>query len=315
MAKDPPVDLTPPSPKSYRYGVGIFFENEYTPIDPITIFTGARFDRIFSHADGTPGTLTEIDRDEADSDFSGNMGLLFRLSEHVRLYTNIGRAFRAPTLQERFFKGIGQVGYLSGNPELHSETSLNIDTGIKWQYLRFSGELSLFRNQTDNYIVMKPVTIAADTFIYDNVGKDQVLGAEFEAGTKIIPGLSLSISSGYVHGDDINLSEPLPKMPPMENDVSLRYQPERGKYWFELLAQFVSEQQRAAKNERRTDGHRLLHFSAGFDIHRFLNIKSNLSFSINIRNLLNEAYRDHLSTVTLWDAPGRNLVLGITSSF
>ncbi|MDZ7332638.1 MAG: TonB-dependent receptor [candidate division KSB1 bacterium] len=315
LVKDPPIDFTPPSPKSYRYGIGIFFENEYTPLDPITILAGARFDRMFSHADGTPRTLTEIDRDKADYDFSGNVGLLFRLSEYTRLYTNIGRAFRAPALQERFFKGVGQVGYLSGNPELRSETSLNIDAGIKWQYSRFLGEFSLFRNQIDNYIVMKPVTIAADTFIYDNVGKALLYGGELIMKIKIFPSFSLSISSAYVRGDDLNRSEPLPKMPPMENKMGLRYEPQRGHYWVELLAESVSKQQRVAQNETPTDGHHLVHFSAGFAVHRFLNIKSNLSFSMNIRNLLNEAYRDHLSTVTWWDAPGRNVAVGITSSF
>ena len=34
--------------------------------------------------------------------------MLYRLTENIHIITNIGRAFKAPTLQERYFKGVAQ---------------------------------------------------------------------------------------------------------------------------------------------------------------------------------------------------------------
>lgn len=315
LVKDPPADLTPPTPKSNRYGVGVFVEDEYTPFNKITVTAGFRFDQIISHADGTPGTLTEVDRNEKDSDFSGNLGLLYRLSENIRLITNIGKAFKAPTLQERFFKGTAQVGCLSGNPELNSEKSLNLDAGIKWQHRIFSGEFNLFRNQIDDFIVMKPVNATADTFLYDNVGKAVLFGGEFQTNINLNKQFAIFLNSAYVHGLDVNLDEPLPKMPPLEGTLGLRYASPENNYWFEVSARLVNSQNRVAENELKTDNFNLFNFSSGLNLAKFLKLKSPLFLTLNVRNIFNESYRDHLSSVTWWDAPGRNVVVGVRSGF
>jgi len=315
LVKNPPADLTPPTPKSNRNGVGVFVEDEYTPLNKLTVTAGFRFDQILSHADGTPGTLTEIDRDEIDSDVSGSIGLLYRLSEDFRLITNIGKAFKAPTLQERFFKGTAQVGYLSGNPELNSEKSLNLDAGIKWQHRIFSGEFSLFRNQIDDFIVMKPTNATADTFLYDNVGKAMLFGGEFQTNINLNKQFTIFLNSAYVHGQDVNLDEPLPKMPPFEGTLGLRYESLEDNYWFEFSARLENKQDRVAKNELKTDGYNLFNFSSGMNLGNFLKLKSPLFLTLNVRNIFNESYRDHLSSVTWWDAPGRNVVVGVRSGF
>lgn len=315
IVKDPPPDYAPPAPKANRKSIGIFLEDEYNLNQKLSFTFGTRVDYIISRAEATPGTLAEQNIREGDQNISGNFGVLYRLSESVRILANVGRAFKAPTLQERYFKGTAQVGYLYGNPELNSETSLNLDGGIKWQFHKIIGEFNLFRNQIDNLIVMKPISVKADTFRYDNVGKAELFGGEIQNNFKIAQQLSLFLNASYIYGQDIKLNEPLPQIPPLEGLFGVRLEAPNNKYWLELSARLVGNQNRVTKNELKTPGYQLYNFSSGIKLDQFFKLKSPLFLTLNIRNIFNTSYRDHLSTVTWWDAPGRNFTVGIKSSF
>jgi hemoglobin/transferrin/lactoferrin receptor protein len=315
LVKDPPPDYAPPAPRANRNGIGVFLEDEYNPWQKWSFTFGSRFDYIASKANATPGTLAEINIRETDQNVSGNFGALYRLTENIHILANIGRAFKAPTLQERYFKGTAQVGYLYGNPDLNSEFSLNLDGGIKWKFNRVNGEFNLFRNQIDNLIVMKPINVSADTFLYDNVGKAKIYGGEFQANLNISQQLAFFMNAAYVYGQDIKLGEPLPKMPPLEGLLGLRFEGSSHKYWLEISARIVNHQNRVTTNELTTPGYQLYNFSSGINLDKFLKLSSPLFLTFNVKNIFNKSYRDHLSSVTWWDAPGRNIVLGLRSSF
>ena len=311
VIKDPPADLTPPTPKSNRSGIGVFMENENQLTSRFNLNLGLRYDYIASHADGTLGTLTASNRNEKDTDFSGSVGAVFKASQNIRILANAGRAFKAPTLQERFFKGTAQVGYLSGNPDLNSETSFNMDAGVRWQTGRIEAGVYAFRNQIDDFIVMKPVVAAADTFLYDNVGKALLQGAELELRVILTGHLSSSAQLGFVRGEDTERNEDLPQVPPLNGKVSLRFDGSSGKYWVEAAGQFADKQDKVAENEKTTAGYGLLHLSAGVNIGSVVPGFKNCYLTGNVRNVFDKAYRDHLSTVNWWAAPGRNIVIGL----
>ncbi|MFC1569312.1 TonB-dependent receptor [bacterium] len=312
---DPPADLTPPTPLSHREGMAIFLEDEWHLSALMSLNTGFRVDRIYSKAAGTPGTLTEKDRNESDGDFSASIGAVIRLSEQMRLTANIGRAFKAPTLQERYFKGAAQIGYLEGNPNLNSETSLNLDVGIrvKTDYLETS--LNVFQNQIENFIVMKPVVLTADTFLYDNVGQAELYGAEWDGQFKFTDLWTIFANVAYVHGEDKELNENLPKIPPFNGLIGLKLGNELQGSWITISAQLCAQQNLVAPNELKTDAYQLIHLSSGFKLNQLLKVKAPLYWTVNIHNLLNTSYRNHLSHVTWSDAPGRNIIFGIRGNF
>jgi TonB-dependent heme/hemoglobin receptor len=315
VVKDPPPDYAPPAPRANRNGIAVFLEDEFNPWQKWSFTYGTRFDYLASQANATPGTLAESNIRETDQNVSGNFGALYRLTENVRILANIGRAFKAPTLQERYFKGTAQIGYLYGNPDLNSETSLNIDGGIKWKFNRVSGEFNLFRNQIDNLIVMKPISANADTFLYDNVGEAKIFGGEFQANINITQQLFIFMNASYIYGQDTKLAEPLPKMPPLEGLLGFRFEGSSNKYWLEISGRVVDRQNQVTRNELKTPGYQLYNFSSGISLDKFLRLRSSLFLTFNVKNIFNKNYRDHLSSVTWWDAPGRNIVLGLRSNF
>jgi len=311
---NPPADRTPPTPGSSRKGFALFLEDEWRLSDLISLNSGLRTDLIYSDADGTANTLTERDKQVTDGDISASLGTVIRLSGPVRWTLNIGRAFKSPTLQERFFKGTAQVGYLEGNPDLKSETSMNLDSGLRLKTERLETSLSVFRNQIDHYIIMNPVVATADTFLYENVGEAVLYGAEWDARLRWTF-FTLFADVAYVRGQDREQNTDLPKMPPLHGTLGIELGNKSGDYWITLSGQLVSEQTLVAKNEMTTNGYELIHVSSGWNIGGPFHMKNPVYLTLNIQNLFNTSYRDHLSSVTWWDAPGRNIIFGIRGNF
>lgn len=312
---DPPADLTPPTPKSSREGWGVFLEDEWTPMSFLTLNSGFRMDRIRSHADGTAGTLVESNTDKEDRDFSGHIGAILRLSSWLRLTSNAGRAFKAPTLQQRFFKGTAQVGNLTGDPDLKSETSFNIDLGLKWETDRTSGEISVFRNRVNDFIVMNPIDADAGQYEYANVGLAELTGGEFQGRIQITSSIGFYINAAYVRGEDTEINQPLPQIAPLKGNAGMLYQAPNDRFWLEVSSTFVADQERTAEHELRTPGYGLLNFSTGLNLSMFMPVRTPIHLTVNGRNMLNRSYRDHLSTVTWWDAAGRDIAVGIKIKF
>ena len=313
VKKDPPADLTPPTPPSWRMGMGVFAEHEIQFSNLFDVTAGIRFDQLKSHADAAEGTLVEFALDKTDRDISGSLGLLYRLSETVHVTANVGRAFKAPTLQQRFFKGTAQIGFLTGNPDLKSETSRNVDIGCKWQTQKLSGEISLFHNEIDNFIVMNPVDVETGSYEYANVGHARLLGAEFSTDWRIHSAWTSFFTASLVRGKDTQAEMDLPQIPADQATLGVRFYPSN--FWVELKGRAVAKQDRAAENELTTPAYGLCDIGLGYRFKELGMCPGNIRLSLNVRNLFNTRYRDHLSSVTWWDAAGRNIILTINTDF
>ncbi len=302
------TDRVPPTPPAWRAGIGIFLCDEFSPTDRLSLSGGVRADRLVSTATATPGTLVANDLSCEDQNLSGNVGVSMALTPAVRLFANVGRAFKAPALQERFFKGLGQRGFVVGDPNLKPETSLNLDGGLKWRTIRWRGELSLFWNRVSSLILLSPMSAAADTFRYGNVGRALLRGGELEVQGRVLNSVWGHLQAAYVHGSDLRADQPLPQIPPLSLRLSLRGQAGE-RWWVEVAARLVGDQRRVAPNEVPTPGYALCDMGTGVRL-RALGVRGDVT--LRITNLFNRSYREHLSTVTWWDAPGRNVVLGLS---
>ena len=315
VVADPPPDTAPPTPRASQTSYGVYLENEYMPQTRLSLLAGLRYDLHTAEATGTSGTLVETDQRENDADWSGNAGILFRVTPALRLTGTIGRAFSAPTLLQRYFRGTAQVGHLQGNPGLRSETSSNIDIGIKWFSAKTSGEVSMFRNHIDNYIVMAPVSAAADSFIYKNVGEAVLTGGEFHTDLRISRNVSGTLSASLVYGEDVSSSTPLPKIPPLRGRFTLRYCTSDETFTAETTLSLNADQGRTDRYESVTPGYGTIDICCSFTLSEYLPAGFPLYLTCAVQNVTNERYIDHLSAVTWWPAPGRNINIGLKGTF
>jgi len=77
----------------------------------------------------------------------------------------------------------------------------------------------------------------------------------------------------------------------------------------------VADQDRTSGFERRTPGYFLVDMSGSLTLTPPWPAGSSVRLSVAVKNLLDRTYRDHLSAVTWWDGPGRNIVIGIRTEW
>gem|GEM_PF-2443814 len=311
LVKDPPADYTPPTPESFRQGLGMFIEDEWEFTRFFRVTAGIRYDFVFSKALATPNTLAQHSINSTDHDFSGSLGILYSASDYTHFFFNVGRAFKSPTLQERYFKGTSQIGYLTGKPELLPETSLNLDSGVKFKTDCFSGEISLFRNFITDFIVMEPINAAKDTFKYSNIGRALLFGGEFCFSAEPFKNINFFATGSYSYGDDINLNSPLPMIPPANIITGIKLSNKKHGFYLRAKLNITAAQNRTSKNESNTPGYIITDISFGTALDKYFKFLTGYKVQLQISNLFNIKYRNHLSYVSWAYEPGTSFSVSI----
>jgi iron complex outermembrane receptor protein len=123
--------------------------------------------------------------------------------------------------------------------------------------------------------------------------------------------LDLILRADYVHAEDRNSGEPIPRIPPFRASLALDY--EKGPFDARLEGQYASSQHRHAEYELPTDGYFLVNASLSYDL-KIGGVNSTVF--VKGTNLTNEEARQ--STSFLKDiAPlaGRGVVAGLRCEF
>jgi iron complex outermembrane recepter protein len=111
--------------------------------------------RLDADADPQLGTTAQ---QRTYNSFTGNLGVLYHLSEPTALVLNVGRGFRAPSSFDLFANGVheGTVAFERGNPDLKTEHSINTDLAFRVQTSSVRTEIGVFANYIQNYIFSRP---------------------------------------------------------------------------------------------------------------------------------------------------------------
>ncbi|NNK80518.1 MAG: TonB-dependent receptor [Flavobacteriales bacterium] len=151
-------------------------------------------------------------------------GLNYQAAEATYLRASFGQGYRFPTIGERYITTAVGVLNIYPNPELRSETSSNLELGIKqgFAFGSFKGyaDLAFFRQEFENYIEF---TFGqwADTASLDNLlglgftslntGTAEVTGAELSIAAKgdISKKSSLTLLGGYTYTLPVSTSPDL----------------------------------------------------------------------------------------------------------
>lgn len=159
---------------------------------------GARGDRVETENRG--GWFG--DRAIAHSALSGNASLTAGPFAGWTTTLQVARGFRSPTLSDRFFRGPSGRGFVTGNPDLDPETSLQYDLTTRWSRGRTALGLFVYRYQIDDLIERYG---AGSDFFFRNRGRATIEGVEVELQTGFGHGWSLeagaALSQGGSDGD------------------------------------------------------------------------------------------------------------------
>lgn len=197
--------------------------------------------------------------------------------------------YRAPSLTELFFGGITSRGTSIGNPELHEETALAIDTGLHWRNDRSELNFHLFRQSFENYI--ERFDISPNVRGFRNTADGEIQGVELEGNVYLYPGWRISTGFQSISGED-GSGRALADIPANEISLGIEYQASGWTGGLTLKQRFSEEH--VAETESPIDSATLL------ELYSNKSFDNGLTLSLFVKNGLNEAYRiaaDELSTL------------------
>lgn len=117
-----------------------------------------------------------------DPPFTPSLGIEYRLTQNlpytIKLRGSVGRSYRVPTLNERYWKELG-------NPDIKPESGFNKELGAEAVYFRnkihsFTTSLTAYHNRIDHWTYWNP----ANNFRVENLQLVAARGVELQSGWK-----------------------------------------------------------------------------------------------------------------------------------
>ena len=165
---------------------------------------------------------TFADDNDTEAQISPKLGLIVSPFRFIALKANVGRSFRAPNFGELFFP---EQGFIVGNPDLISETSIDFDIGLVLSHPFFAFEINYFNNNIDNLILF--VFISAQRIEPRNVGDVDQQGIESSLRFTPVDFLELYSAYTYLDGKLDDTGSQLPGRPKhkfdFRGDLGLKY--------------------------------------------------------------------------------------------
>jgi iron complex outermembrane receptor protein len=298
------------------------FLYEEARFEDVTVSAGVRVDTRSMDVDSNSdiGVLKQTRDYDA---VTGTTGLVWHMAEPLAFAASVGRGWRAPTAFELFANGVheGTIRFEVGDSTIEPEESFNVDLSLRYASARLQAEATVFRNRITGFIFASP-TGAVDTAsgfeIFQYRQSDATLiGAELMLKGQATDWLVLSAGADLVRGTNDRTDEPLPFMPANRLKLGARFiQSSWGSLsnlYFSLGSKIVAEQNRVEPNEAPSKGYAL--FDAGLGAEIPLGAQRvHLDFAVE--NLLDKAYRDHLSRYKEYALnPGINFTGKLTVPF
>ena len=182
----------------HAWNAGIYAQDEYNAGKKWIITAGARYD--FYNITGT----------FMESNISPKLAAVFQASKRVSFRTLLARAFRNPSISERYTKFEQGGGFsFQISPLLRAEkltlsgevgSKINVDQNLKF-------DLSLYYNRYKDLISYKQVSIPGQPLRFEVVNLAKAIMQGFEIGMEYQPFEKLKIIAGYNYLDAKDQSE------------------------------------------------------------------------------------------------------------
>ena len=303
-----------------RNNLGVFVQDEWSWTKRLSVLAGARYDWVH-FVPGDTGVTEEGNATKGASDnhaFSGNMGAVYKLTKGLSLTGNVGHAFRAPTLREKYLDFTSCYGFYCGNAELLPERSVNLDLGLRGRFRPIRFELNGFYIRALDLISLGASERDECDLQFGNIGAADIAGTEAMVSFRIRPGgrwptFKPFANAAYIWGRDSETGDPLRQMPPLNAHGGLRVDGRISlvRWYAEVTGHYFMAQDLVAEDEQTTAAYATLGARAGV-VFEDLWGAGDFALRVNASNLTNEDFRNHLSLV---HGMGRNIKIGIDWNF
>ncbi len=284
-----------------RTDVGAYLQADVALTPVIRVSGGARGDNVTTQ--NTGGFFG--DRSTSNGAFSGFAAGTVGPFSGFSLTAQISRGFRDPTLSDRYFRGPSGRGFITGNPDLEPETSLQFDLSGRYTLARTQIGLFYYNYRIDDLI--ERYSPQTDFFFFRNRGRGRIRGFELETRTDLGQGYSFelgaNINRGGLEDDDSTLDDISP-----DTFLALFRKDFADKAFGQVRLAFLAEDDRPGPSEVDAPGATIIDLAGGW---RFT---TNLELRGLVRNLLDDSYYASPDPRWVW-APGRSASLTVAVQF
>mgnify|MGYP001827410179 FL=1 len=233
-----------------------------------------------------------------NSAISGFAAVGYELTTDLELTAQVARGFRDPLLSDRYYRGETGRGFITGNPDLDPETSLQFDLALR--YSPDSTAVGLYVYRYRIYDLIERFRIG-DDFFFRNRGESEISGVEVETSFVIGNGLELHAGAHLLQGEVVEDGSPTDGVPPPGVFVVLRGNPS-ARWWWMVRGAAYARDDRPGPTEQEIPGYALLDAGAGYSLTDWLEV------SLLGRNLFDRSFLASSDEDAVL-APGRSIQL------
>ena len=268
-----------------------FFGSVQVPLTPhVLLGAGIRGDRVTTKNRG--GHFG--DRSTAQGAGSGFASVTLEPFRGWSFIAQAARGFRDPTLSDRYFRGPSGRGFITGNPDLEAEESVQFDGAARFTHGRYRAALYLFHYRIDDLV--ERYQTETDFFFFRNRGRSHIRGVEIEAQIDAGAGTTVELAAQLTRGEADAENSWLDGVPPQSLSLQLRRQfGARG--FVQARGAAYARDTRPGPTERVTPGYAVVDLGGGWSFRQGLDLR------FLARNVLDQPYLVSADTRTVL-APG-----------
>ncbi len=238
------------------------------------------------------------DRSTFNSAISGFAAAGVELAADLELTAQVARGFRDPLLSDRYYRGETGRGFITGNPDLEPETSLQFDVALRYSPGMTAIGVYAYRYRIFDLIERFRV---GDDFFFRNRGESEITGLEVELSMTLGKGLEVQAGAQALRGEIVEDGAPTDGVPPPGLFLVVRGDP-ANRWWWMVRGAVFARDDRPGPTEREVPGFSVIDAGVGYDLAKWLEV------SLLARNLLDHS-RLASSDEDAVLAPGRSLQL------
>jgi hemoglobin/transferrin/lactoferrin receptor protein len=284
-----------------RIDAGVYVEAESTLGGIARLSGGVRGDRVTTK--NTGGFFG--DRSTSNTAAAGFGAVTVGPLQGFSVTAQVSRGFRDPVLSDRYFRGPSGRGFITGNPDLEPETSLQFDLATRYTVSRTQIAVYFYHYRITDLV--ERYQTQTDFFFFRNRGRARLRGVEVEARSELGRGYAVEVAAQVARGRALDDEAYLDDISPETLSIlGRRAFGDRG--YAQARLAFHAADDRPGPSEVAAPGATLLDIGAGWRIAPQLELRGSL------RNLLDDEY--YASPDPRWVfAPGRSASLTAVAQF
>lgn len=331
----PEVDETPNVPNATYDRFGAFAQGDLRLHDRVSVILGARWQSVRSETRETANLEDPnvVGITNSKSTVVASANVLWEVIPSLNLVGTVGRGFRAPNIIELYFNGPTPEGsgYLIPNTDLASETSVNVDLGLKYARRNVSFEAFVFRNEITDAIQIRsvPDSTISELPVFRNVNVGELLYRGFELNGSFAPVVGFTIGAGFSFldaKDGLDENSPIADSYRTRLNGDLTYRRPSGSWWATYDFRWQGENTICAETNEDCK-RQIMDPAVGFVLPSFNVHSVRAGFRIaqlgrtshyitaSLENFTDELYAEFSNATFFRPQPGRTFMIGWTSTF